>query len=118
MRLPYIAVSAVAFAVLLGSLEARAFTMEPVGGNGTSDSNRFTDPDERYEKLADPNATERSFGPTEKDRPTFSLGVTRPESSNRPSVNRPGVDNEHLYWNNTSNRHVPYDRNNTSRRYW
>jgi hypothetical protein len=118
MRLPYIAVSAVAFAVLLGSLEARAFTMEPVGGNGTSDSNRFTDPDERYEKLADPNATERSFGPTEKDRPTFSLGVTRPESSDRPSVNRPGVDNEHLYWNNTSNRHVTYDRNSRSRRYW
>jgi hypothetical protein len=98
MRLPYFAVSAVALAVLLGSLEARAFTMEPVGGNETGDSNRFTDPDERYEKLADPNATERS--PVDRDRPTFSLGVTRPDSSSLPRVDQPGLDNEHLYWNN------------------
>src|SRR5512132_2132879 len=117
MRLPYFAVSAVALAVLLGSLEASAFTMEPVDGNDSGASNRFTDPDEGYEKLADPNASERSLSP-EKDRPTFSFGVTRPGSSNRPSVDRPGVDNEHLYWNNTSIRHVPYDRNSTSRRYW
>ena len=39
MRLPYFVVSAVALAVLLGSLEARAFTMEPVGGNEKYDSN-------------------------------------------------------------------------------
>lgn len=100
MKLSCIAVSAVALAVLLGSLEARAFTMEPVGGNETGDSNRFTDPDERYEKLADPNATERSFSPTERGRPTFSLGVTRPDSSSLPRVDQPGLDNEHLYWNN------------------
>jgi hypothetical protein len=118
MRLPYFAVSAVALVVLLGSLEARAFTMEPLGGNGSGDGNQFTDPDERYEKLADPNASERSLNPIEKDRSTFSFGAIGPQSSNRPSVNRPGVDNQHLYWNNTSNRHVPYDRNSTSRRYW
>jgi hypothetical protein len=118
MRLSYFAVSAVTLAILLGSLEARAFTMEPVGGNDSGASNRFTDPDERYDKLADPNASERSLSPTERNRPTFTFGMTRPESSNRPSVNRPGVDNEHLYWNNTSNRHVPYDRNSTRRRYW
>ena len=98
MRLPYFAVSAVALAVLLGSLEARAFTMEPVGGNETGDSNQFTDPDERYEKLADPNTSERS--PIDRDRPTFSLGVTRPNSSSLPRVDQPGLDNEHLYWNN------------------
>ena len=90
MRLPYFAVSAVALAVLLGSLEASAFTMEPVGGNEAGDSNRFTDPDERYEKLADPNASESS--PVDRDhRPTFSLGVTRPDSPSLPRVDQPGV---------------------------
>jgi hypothetical protein len=116
MRLPYIAVSAITLAVLLASLEARAFTMEPVGGNDSGANSRFTDPDERYEKLDDANTSERS--PADKDRPTFTFGTTGPNSSNGPSVNRPGVDNEHLYWNNTSNRHVPYDRNSTRRRYW
>ena len=99
MRLPYFAVSAVALAVLLGSLEARAFTMEPVGGNETGDSNRFTDPDERYEKLADPNASERSPPPTGIARPSRSASPV-PNSSSLPRVDQPGVDNEHLYWNN------------------
>jgi hypothetical protein len=98
MKLSYMAVSAVALGVLLGSPEARAFTMETVGGNDSSAGSRFTDPDERYEKLADPNTGERS--PVERDRPTFSLGVTRPDSSSLPRVDQPGVDNEHLYWNN------------------
>jgi hypothetical protein len=98
MKLSSIAVFAVALIVLLGSPEARAFTMETSGGNDGSASSRFTDPDERYEKLADPNTSERS--PVERDRPTFSLGVTRPDSSSLPRVDQPGVDNEHLYWNN------------------
>ena len=108
----YIAASALGVAILLGSLDARAFTPEPVGGNDSGGNSRFADPDERYNKLSDPSTDERSSA---QGGPTFTFGTTGSNSSNRPSVNRPGVDNEHLYWNNTSNRHIPFDRNSLQR---
>jgi hypothetical protein len=113
MRL-YIPASALAVAILLGSLDAKAFTLEPEGGNDSGGNSRFADPDERYDELADPSTNERSSA---QGGPTFTLGTTRSNSSNGPSVNRPGVDNEHLYWNNTSNRHIPFDRNSLRRQY-
>lgn len=113
MRIP-IAASAVAVAILLGSPDARAFTLEPVGGNDSGSNSRFADPDERYDKLADPSDSERSSA---QSGPTFTFGTTGSNAPNRPSVNRPGIDNEHLYWNNTSNRHIPFDRNSLRRQY-
>ena len=110
----YIAASALGAAILLGSLDARAFTPEPVGGNDSGGNSRFADPDERHDKLGDPPADERSSA---QGGPTFTFGTTGSNSSNRPSVDRPGVDNEHLYWNNTSNRHIPFDRNSLRRQY-
>jgi hypothetical protein len=113
MRL-YIAASGLAVAILLGSLDARAFTLEPLGGNDSGGNSRFADPDEPYDKLADPSTNERSSA---QGGPTFTFGTTGSDSSQGPSVNRPGVDNEHLYWNNTSNRHIPFDRNSLRRQY-
>ena len=110
----YIAASAVGAAILLGSLDARAFTPEPVGVNDSGGNSRFADPDERYDKLADPSTDERSSA---QGGPTSTFGTTGSNSSNRPSVNRSGVDNEHLYWNNTSNRHIPFDRNSLRRQH-
>ena len=110
----YIAASALGIAILLGSLDARAFTPEPVGGNDSGDNSRFADPDEEYDKLADPSTNERSSA---QGGPTFTFGATGSNASPGPSVNRPGVDNEHLYWNNTSNRHIPFDRNSLRRQY-
>ena len=112
MRL-YIAASALAVAILLGPLDATAFTLEPVGGNDSGGNSRFADPDERYDEFADPSTNERA--PHKVVRPSRS--APRSNSPNGPSVNRPGVDNEHLYWNNTSNRHVPFDRNSLRRQY-
>ena len=103
----FIAASAAAVAILIGSVDARAFTLEPVGGNSGGNS-RFADPDERYDTLADPSNNER---------PTFTFGTTGSNAPNRPNVNRPGIDNEHLYWNNTSNRHIPFDRNSLRRQH-
>ena len=113
MRL-FIAASAVAVAILLGSPDARAITLEPVGGNASDGNSRFVDPDERSDTLADPSDNERSSA---QDGPTFTLGTTGSNAPNRPNVNRPGIDNEHLYWNNTSNRHIPFDRNSLRRQY-
>jgi hypothetical protein len=110
----YIAAFALAVAILLGSLDARAFTLEPVGGNDSGGNSRFADPDERYDNFADHSTDERSSA---QGGPTFTFGTTGSNSSNGPSVNRPGVDNEHLYWNNTSNRHIPFDRNSLRRQY-
>ena len=112
MRL-YIAASALAVAILLGPLDATAFTLEPVGGNDSGGNSRFADPDERYDEFADPSTN--GAAPHKVVRPSRS--APRSNSSNGPSVNRPGVDNEHLYWNNTSNRHVPFDRNSLRRQY-
>jgi hypothetical protein len=110
----YIAASALGVAVLFGTPDAKAFTQEPVGGNGSGGNSRFADPDEQNDKLADPSTYERSSA---QGGPTFTFGTTGSSSSHSPSVNRPGVDNEHLYWNNTSNRHIPFDRNSLRRQY-
>jgi hypothetical protein len=109
----YIAASALGVAILFGSLDAKAFTQEPLGGNDSGVTARFADPDERYDKLADPSTNERSSA--QGSPATF--GTTGSNSSHGPSVNRPGLDNEHLYWNNTSNRHIPFDRNSLRRQY-
>jgi hypothetical protein len=85
-----------------------------LGGNDSGGNSRFADPDERYDKLADPSTNERSSA---QGGPTFTFGTTGSNSSHGPSVNRPGLDNEHLYWNNTSNRHIPFDRNSLRRQY-
>ena len=110
----YFAASALGIAILFGSLDARAFTQEPVGGNDGGGNSRFADPDEGYDKLADPSTNERSSA---QGDPTFTFRATGSNSSPGPSVNRPGIDNEHLYWNNTSNRHIPFDRNSLRRQY-
>ena len=79
----FIAASAAAVAILIGSLDARAFTLEPVGGNDSGGNSRFADPDERYDTLTDPSNKERNSA---QDGSTFTYGTTGSNAPNRPAA--------------------------------
>ena len=49
-----------------------------MGGNDSGGNSRFADPDEQYDKLADPSTNERSSA---QGGPTFTFGTTGSNSS-------------------------------------
>jgi hypothetical protein len=100
---------------MLGSPPASAFTQEPISGTGGGAGNSFIDPDTGEQRLADPGSGED--GAAGRDRSPFSFSVTGPGARTGPNVNRPGPDNRHLYWDNTSNRHDVFDRDSLRRQY-
>jgi hypothetical protein len=107
MRPFVVTLCAVALAVVLGSPPASAFTQEPIPGTAGGSASE--------QRLADPGSGED--GAAGRDRSPFSFSVTGPGARTGPNVNRPGADNRHLYWDNTSNRHDVFDRDSIRRRH-
>lgn len=89
-------------AVVVGmtASSASAFTQEPIRGGGSGGS-ALADPSEQYRVRGDADATPENRGPRAESSP-FSLGVIGPDPRNAPRVHRPGPDNNHLFWNNSS----------------
>lgn len=89
------------FAAVTAGSPAQAFTEEPLAAGGKSGGQGLVDPSDQYRNLGEPASTRgQSKNPGESS--PFSFGVTGPSSQYAPSVNRPGIDNNHLYWNNSS----------------
>ena len=101
MKLALLIVSALVLTGVVAPRTASAFSQEPVSGVGGSSANNVADPDERYEKLADPNPT-GARDTTDRNPSPFSFGITGPEPRQAAPVNRPGIENDHLFWNNSS----------------
>jgi hypothetical protein len=107
MRLPSIAVSAVALAMFFGSPEVKAFTFEGQSGNNSDGGPRIAEPDEGQNRLADP---ESSFGPPGTNGPTYTVRPSRsdgrfgqpPRRIHLPASTHP--DDHHLFWGNSRHR--------------
>ena len=104
MKLRHLAIAAVVTAVL-GGPAAHAFSVEnPSQGSGGSA--QFADPDQRFDKLTDPDATSRgSAGSAEGGTPAFSFSGSRQNPypyrvmpPNPPKALHP--DSDHLFWGN------------------
>lgn len=89
------------FAAVIAGPPAQAFTEEPLAAGGKSGGQGLADPSDQYRNLGEP-APARGQGEKPGESSPFSFGVTGPGSQYAPSVNRPGIDNDHLYWNNSS----------------
>ena len=101
MKLAVIAASLALLAGLAVPPAARAFTQEPLRG-GAGDGSQLADPSDAYRNRTDFKAAPSSDGPASKPSP-FSLGATSGwEPRLAAPVERPGIDNEHLFWNNSS----------------
>jgi hypothetical protein len=101
MKLAVFAVSVALLAGLSAPSVAWAFTQEPLSG-GTGDGNQLADPSDAYRNRANADAADPSSGKGSKPSP-FSLGATPGwEPRLAAPVERPGTDNEHLFWNNSS----------------
>lgn len=101
MKLAAFAVSIAIMAGLSAPTVARAFTQEPVR-SGAGDGSQLADPSDAYRNRSGFEAAPPSGGPASKPSP-FSLGATTgSEPRLAAPVERPGVDNEHLFWNNSS----------------
>ncbi|HYN37959.1 MAG TPA: hypothetical protein VES39_01780 [Rhodospirillales bacterium] len=101
MKLAAVVVSAALIAAVSVPSTAFAFSQEPLG-SGTGGGNALADPADAYRSRVGPDtATERA--PAANPSSPFSFGVTGPNEPRLASpVERPGVDNEHLFWNNSS----------------
>jgi hypothetical protein len=86
-----------ALAGLIAPASAHAFSQEPVNiGNG--DGSRLADPRSNYRTRTEPETE----GSNRDARRRFSRGLDGPDPRFAAPVERPGVDNDHLFWNNSS----------------
>lgn len=94
-----LAAAVLALAGVAAPPAAYAFSQEPLSpGTGTSNGARLADPRETYRSRTEPETE----GPDSDARRRFSRGVTGPDPRFAAPVERPGVDNDHLFWNNSS----------------
>lgn len=101
MKLAVFVVSIAVLAGLSAPNVARAFSQEPLG-NGAGSTNQLADPSDAYRNRSGFEAAPPSSGPVSRPSP-YSLGATTgSEPRLAAPVERPGIDNEHLFWNNSS----------------